>query len=92
MSWVPEGLGSHHVYQELGAHTSRWQVVAASLGHNGHVFTRNCVKMIYLGVDLSPGFLDSMADSSMETSQGVLSGRGGSMVEVNVLLSREALA
>jgi hypothetical protein len=44
-----------------------------------------------LAVGLSPGFLDNMEDSSMETSQGVLSGRGGSMVEVNVLLSREAL-
>ena len=36
MSWLTEGLGSHHVYQELGAHTSRWQVVAASLP-NAHV-------------------------------------------------------
>ena len=45
-----------------------------------------------LAVGLSPGFLDSMEDTSIETSQGVLSGSGGSMVEVNVLLSREALA
>ena len=55
-------------------------------------FTTSCVKMIYLGVGLSPGFLDSMEDTSLETSQGVLSGSGGSMVEVNVLLSREPLA
>jgi hypothetical protein len=48
-------------------------------------FTRSCVKMIYLGVGLSPGFLDSMEETSMETSQGVLSGRGGSMVEEYVL-------
>ena len=48
--------------------------------------------MIYLGVGLSPRFVDSMEDTSMAISQGVLSGRGGSMVEVNVLLSREALA
>ena len=38
------------------------------------------------------GFLDSMEDTSMEISWAVLSGRGGSMVEVNVLLTREALA
>ena len=55
------------------------------------VYIRSCVKMIYLGMGLSPGFLDSMEDTSMETSQGVLSGSGSSMVEVNVLLSREAL-
>ena len=43
--------------------------------------------MIYLGVGLSPRFVDSMEDTSMAISQGVLSGRG-----VIVLLSREALA
>ena len=33
MSWVPGGLESPPLYQELGAHTSRWQMVAASLDH-----------------------------------------------------------
>ena len=33
MSWVPGGLESPPLYQELGAHTSRWQMVAARLHH-----------------------------------------------------------
>jgi hypothetical protein len=37
--------------------------------------------MIYLGVGLSPGLLDNMEETSLDTSHGVLSGSGGSMVE-----------
>ena len=40
---------------------------------------------------LSPGLLASMEETSMDTSQGVVVGRGGSMVEEYVLLSRAAL-
>ena len=59
---------------------------AANLDHGVRLHQKLC-QIELPGVGLSPGFLDSM-----EISQGVLSGRGGSMMEVNVFLTRKVLA
>ena len=59
---VPRAGGPHQQVADSGRKSASWS----------QVFSRSCVQMIYLGVGLSPGFLDSMEETSMETSKGVL--------------------